>query len=62
MANKTAKIVWAVLTRNDPYTPHTVWRRKNNELARPASWWCISLPPKPRQPVESPGRNCPQSC
>jgi transposase-like protein len=23
MANKTARIVWAVLTRNEPYTPHT---------------------------------------
>ena len=23
MANKTARIVWAVLTRNKPYTPHT---------------------------------------
>jgi transposase len=23
MANKTARIVWAVLTRNQPYTPHT---------------------------------------
>jgi transposase len=22
MANKTARIVWAVLTRNEPYTPH----------------------------------------
>jgi hypothetical protein len=22
-ANKTARIVWAVLTRNEPYTPHT---------------------------------------
>ena len=23
MANKTARIVWAVLTRNEPYNPHT---------------------------------------
>ena len=23
MANKAARIVWAVLTRNEPYTPHT---------------------------------------
>lgn len=23
LANKTARIVWAVLTRNEPYTPHT---------------------------------------
>jgi transposase len=23
MANKTAQIGWAVLTRNEPYTPHT---------------------------------------
>ena len=23
MANKTARIVWAVLTHNQPYTPHT---------------------------------------
>ncbi|MBL3576475.1 IS110 family transposase, partial [Rhodovulum sulfidophilum] len=23
MANKTARIMWAVLTRNDPYRPHT---------------------------------------
>jgi transposase-like protein len=23
MANKTARIVWAVLTGNEPYTPHT---------------------------------------
>ena len=24
MANKTARIVWAVLTRNEPYSPRTV--------------------------------------
>ncbi|VCU61212.1 Mobile element protein [Tritonibacter mobilis] len=23
MANKTARIMWAVLTRNEPYHPHT---------------------------------------
>ncbi|MEX3013950.1 IS110 family transposase [Gymnodinialimonas hymeniacidonis] len=37
MANKTARIVWAVLTRNEPYNPRAVaGDERNIELARPA--------------------------
>lgn len=61
MANKTARIAWAVLTHNAPYNPQTIGGETNHELASPAIRSRISLPPKPRHSAEWLGHRSRQS-